>query len=159
MECDIVLTDNEYEKIMVSKIWNNGNWPLRFAIKTMFLDQYLSEEDVKESGLYEVSILAVSPVAAGRKNVSEAVGSCGLADYDIKKYPLLNYEALIDYGIFATLWHKAGDNLEELTAEANKELEIISIMFGFYMDRPENMIGNDGWDFIRGQIGFKKKRK
>ena len=159
MECNIVLTDGEYEKILVSKIWNNGDWPLRLVMKTTYLEEYLSEEDLKETGKYEVSILAVSPRAAGRVNVKKAIDSMGLDDEDIKRIPMVQYEALLDYGVFATLWHNNGDNQEELENEAKEQLKIISIMFGFYMDRPENMIGNDGWDFIRGQIGFGKKRK
>jgi hypothetical protein len=35
--------------------------------------------------------------------------------------------------------------------EARKESQLINMLFGFYMDRPENGIGQDGWGLIAGQ--------
>ena len=35
--------------------------------------------------------------------------------------------------------------------EARKESQIINSLFGFYMDRVENGIGQDGWQLIAGQ--------
>jgi len=154
MKCTRVLYDWDSEKVSVSRQWNNGDWNLRLAMKVVYMEEYLPEDEVEEYGKYEVSILAVSPEAA-KDQLQRALDSMGMDDEDLRNIPLLEYESLLQYGIYATLWHKAGNNIKKLITEANKELPIIQMMFGFYMDRYQNRIGNDGWDFISGNIGFK----
>jgi hypothetical protein len=146
------LTDWDSEKIMISKKLNNGDWDYYLAIKIMYLDSYMTESEVRNVGKYSVELLAVSPAAAGSDNVNKA-----LDGYDgIKITELVKCEALIQYGISACLFDATGNDLNELKAEAFKQADIIPSMFGFYMDRPLNAIGNDGWDFISGNIGWHK---
>ena len=152
MKNNIVIKNDDYDKIMLGKEWHNGDWNLRLATKIMFLENYLSEEELKDSGIYEVSIIAVSPEAAGIENINRAIDSSfGNEQFE---YEYKEYLALIEYGIYATLFHKSGNNVKKLLHEANQELQAISAMFGFYMDNVENRIGNTGWDFISGNIGF-----
>jgi len=155
MRNNIVIRDDSMNKIMLGKQWHNGDWNLRFVTKVTYLEEYLPEEDLKNSGKYEIEILAVSPEAAGQENLKSAMDSQCLDEDQIKLIPYIKYESLIEYGITATLWYKQGNNLKQLLTEANKELQIIGIMFGFYMDKPANRIGNTGWDFISGNIGYK----
>jgi hypothetical protein len=149
-----ILEDGDYQKVLISEVWNNGNFNLRFAVKTMYLEEYLSESELATTGKYEVSILAVSPQAA-KKNIKKAYDSMGMDEEDLKTYKknrLFPYQALLEYGIYATLWTKSGNDQDELEAEATKQLDIIHMLFGFYMDKSENQIGSDGWDFIKGDI-------
>jgi hypothetical protein len=147
---NIVVEDGEYNKVMLGKEWHNGDFKLRLATKITYLEQYTEEEEILRNGKYEVEILAVSPEAA-KENLEKAVESCGYES----KFKYSDYLALIEYGTTATLFGKQGNNLNLLLKEANKELQLIHMLFGFYMDKAENRIGNTGWDFISGNIGFK----
>jgi hypothetical protein len=149
-----ILEDGDYNRISISDTWNNGDFTLRFAVKTTYMEEYLTESELEDTDKYQIEILAVSPQAA-KKSMKKAYDSMGIDADDLaiyKKNRLFPYQALLEYGIYATLWTKSGNDQDDLEAEATKQLDIIHMLFGFYMDRPENQIGSDGWDFIKGDI-------
>ena len=143
----------------VSKRLNNGNWDYWLVINVINWEESLNTREFEELGYkYNVEIQAVSIEAAGEKNLDSALSCCGFSDDQMnvaEQSDLLKVESLSDYGVFATLWNKNGNNIETLMKDAHKEANLINMLFGFYMDREENRIGNDGWDFISGNIGFK----
>jgi len=155
MKNNVVLQNDDTNKIMIGREWHNGDWNLRLATRITYMEEYLSENELKTIGKYHIEILAVSPESAGEKNLKSAYDCIGLDDDQIDKIPLCDYEALISYGVYATLFSKSGNNLKSLIHDANYELQLIHGLFGFYMDRAENRIGNNGWDFISGNIGWK----
>jgi len=65
---------------------------------------------------------------------------------------------IMDYGYSAPL-EIMESNENDFTAWINEMLPRVKMLFGFYMDRPVNRIGNNGWDFINGNIGWSKRRK
>ncbi len=143
----------------VSKKLNNGDWDYWLVINVINWEDTLPTNEFEKLGhKYNVEIQAVSIEAAGEENMNSALSSCGFSDDQMEiaeMSDLLKVEALSGYGVFATLWNKNGNNIEILMKEAHAEVEKINMLFGFYMDRVENRIGNDGWDFISGDIGFK----
>ena len=159
--------DSDYGQLHLSSLHNNGDWNYRLAVRVTNLEEYLTEEELKEAGLYNIEILAVSPQACQKKNVLIAF-ECHGTDEEIKiprldkephslnKIFMRIYESIVEYGIFAMLWKKDGNDLDVLLEEADKESELITSLFGFYMDRPENGIGQTGWDLIAGQSPFNK---
>ena len=118
----------------------------------------MSDEELKETGRYSVEILAVSPEACNNDKVKEAIDDMGLDEFTVGKIPFIEYEAMIEQGLYAPLWNKSGNNLKKLLSEANERLQIIYIMFGFFMDKHVNMIGDTGWDWIAGDIGASMRR-
>jgi len=106
-----------------------------------------------------ISIRAVSPSEASDEAKKDSLFAIGLERMnnkisEIKPFEMANI--LNEYGLGAVLFSDSGDNAEELFKIARKECEKIELIFGFYMDKQLNMIGNTGWDFIKGEIGFKK---
>jgi len=150
-KCTKVLYDNDSQKVMVSGVENYGDFNFRFAVKIMYLEEYMSEDEVKEYGKYDVSLLAVSPESAGEENVNKAFESMGI-DEEYRSNELVQYESLIEYGIFAVLASVHGNNLGKLLSEINNELKMANMLFGFYMDRPQNALGATGWDWIKGDL-------
>lgn len=64
---------------------------------------------------------------------------------------------IFNYGLYAQI-----DNDQVLKTEVQPVLDgianrvqAINGMYGFFMDRPLNRLGNTGWDFLDGHIGFK----
>lgn len=152
--------DGDSQVLWISPKQNNGDWDFYYFMRLQYMDEYLSESEVKEFGKYCVEIHVVSAEAAGEDKVKQAFDSCGMADINVNLSPgaLEEYkaQALMEYGISACLFSKAGNSKSMLLKLAKEELKKMSMLFGFYMDRRCNSIGNTGWDFIAGNIGFNK---
>jgi len=133
----------------------DSDWPVWFILRVEYMDQHMSDDDLKRfGGKYCVSILAVSPDAVSPEEMKSAFDCIGSpmenASNDLK------IEALVSYGIYATLHSEATNNKAASIKAAREQLRgLTSIMFGFAMDRAQNRIGDTGWDFIKGDIGFK----
>lgn len=141
----------DYGGKLVSKKLNNGDFDYWLVIDFVNMIEAVGEKDATEK--YMVSLQAVSPQEAGKEHVKSAIESLGFTP----KTNLDKVLALSEYGVYSILWSKSGNNYKQLLREAHKEAENSTILFGFYMDKQQNRIGNDGWDFIRGDIGFKKQ--
>jgi len=139
----------EYGGKFISKKLNNGDWDYWLVLEVCNLSQYGNDFE----NTYMVNLHAVAPDSV---NVEEIKSACECIGFEYKKDMPTRYivEALESYGIFAQLFSVQGNNIRELMKQAREEAKIIKTLFGFYMDRKSNMIGNDGWDFISGNIGF-----
>jgi hypothetical protein len=142
----------EYGGSWVSKRLNNGDWDYWLVIELINMHNATGDE---EQDKYDVSLYAVSPEAAGEENLNRALDSGGLDDDKLRDNALVQVEALASYGIKALLWRDSGGNARKSLREARRESALVESFFGFCMDRRQNAIGNTGWDFIAGDIGFK----
>jgi hypothetical protein len=95
MRNNITIRDDDYNKTMLGREWNNGDWSLRLATRVTYLEEYCDDKTQK----YQVEIIAVSPEAAGKEHLEQARECCGIDGSETYKY--IDYEVLIDYGIFA----------------------------------------------------------
>jgi hypothetical protein len=118
----------------------------------------LGEEEYKGLGYkYIVSLSAVSPEAAGEENVKKA-----LRDFDVsfeEACDEMKVEALHQYGISSPLKDYYGFNAFKLMKEARKEFQVITMLFGFYMDGYKNRMGHTGWDWIKGDLSLETAQK
>ena len=147
--------DNDSEKSWISRgPMVNSDWPVWFVLRAQYMEEF-SEEFARDVGKYCVEILAVAPDAVSTeemKNAFKYVGwEDGLANTTVEQ----KIDALVSYGTYARLHNGTGNNLSKLLKEARQQLSPMSGLFGFYMDRQQNAIGSTGWDFIKGEIGFK----
>jgi hypothetical protein len=135
----------------VTKKLNNGEFDYWLVVDVINMHQ--ATGDLNQSK-YSVSIQAVSPGQAGKEKIQAALDYCGIDLNTIHKkhHEAILVEALSDYGVYANLRTFSGNNLSKLMKEARKELQVISCLFGFYMDCPENRIGDTGWDMIQGNL-------
>ena len=147
----------EYGKKLITKKLNNGEFDYYLIIDFMNME-YMTGEKKDEIGYkYMVSIQAVKPKHSEEK-LKEVIKCFGYEDEKLSDFnEIALVEMICDYGLMATLWNKTGNNAHELIKEAQKQLEMIESIFGFFMDTPQNYIGNTGWDFIDGRIGFEKQ--
>lgn len=142
----------DYGGKFVSKRLNNGEFDYWLVLDVVNMHEATGDETLDK---YHIAIQAVSPQAAGENNVNKAVSSAGFSDEALEsewaQSDLFKVECLSEYGIFAVLWQASGNNINALLKQARKESAIIESMFGFYMDRPKNRIGQNGWQLIAGQ--------
>lgn len=157
-----LIDDGEYEMQFVSPQFTDCDWPIRFFIRLEYMEEHLSERDLKEfGGKYHCSIVAVSPKAVGKEQIQSAIESCGwdgLPDWEEMK-ELDQCELLLSYGTYAILWQSAGNNKWGLIRQAKAEAKSLPMFIGFKLDRQQNAIGNSGWDFLQGNIGFGQSMK
>jgi hypothetical protein len=130
----------------VSKKLNNGDFDYWLVIDVINMYDVLIDEDQDK---YFVSIQAVSPESVGDEKLNHVLRNMAINDNWDKD--LVQVEALSEYGIYAVLWKKSGNNINQLIKAAHYEANLIEMLFGFYMDRRENRIGQTGWGLIRGQ--------
>ena len=104
---------------------------------------------------YWVSLAVVSPESADPKELQAAINSQGIPANELPGFmadPLFLVECLHSYSTAAYVWQGEGNNLSVLMKEARKEAQLVEMLFGFYMDRPQNMIGSTGWDCVKGDL-------
>lgn len=133
----------------VSKRLNNGEFDYWLVLEVINMWEATGDESGDQ---YAVQLLSVSPEQVKSDDLNRAFESCGLSsgDFDLNN-PLIQVEALAEYGVYATLWSNTGNNIKSLLREAHKQANLSNMLFGFYMDRYQNRIGQTGWDVIRGQ--------
>jgi hypothetical protein len=145
-------------QFMVEKKFNNGEFDYYLIIDFINFEEATGDAMPKK---YNVSISAVAPSQVSKEDMMSAFKSFGYDDpkEQIEMMKKSDEKAvagiLSEYGIKATLFNESGNNAKELIATAKKQIPAIEGMFGFYMDKPENFIGNTGWDFIKGDLGIK----
>lgn len=84
-----------------------------------------------------------------RKSVADT--SC----IDLKAISVLD---VAEYGFSAPFgnWHVMNESdIQAKLDEIDNEIPVYGMMCGFFFDKQANQIGNNGWDFISGNIGFK----
>lgn len=135
-----------YGGMFVSKKYNNGEFDYWLVLE-------VNSEEESGGNYYYVSLYSVSPAEAGEENLKAALESMG-AEHLSKEAltDMLKVDALVSYGVRATLYHVEGSNLRKLMKAARVQAKGAEIMYGFYMDQPQNQLGATGWEFQRGDL-------
>lgn len=141
----------QYGGKWISQKLNNGDWDYFLVLELINWHDTTGEKDKEK---YLVQLFAVSPQAAGEKNLNKAFECCGVEkDNPARQSELAQVECLQSYGVttpVGTQW--TGNNAYKLLKLAKKESIAVQGLFGFYMDTPKNRIGSTGWDLIKGDI-------
>lgn len=131
----------------VSSKQNNGEFDYWFVIELVNMWDATGNE---KQDKYYVTLGAVAPAEVGQKEWDSALSCVGVDDKPVDV--LAQVEILHDYGTYAVLGQWSGSNTRRMLAVARKRARRAEFFFGFYMDRPQNMIGTTGWDAIKGDI-------
>jgi len=139
--------DQQGERLWFSPKLNNGDFDYWLVIEIVDLFDAVGEDE-PEQFLCEVGAVSPQQAEASIRSALECIGmetETELSDEQI-------VYALWSHGTYAPLWHKTGNDEDALKADAEEQLPVLEMMFGFYMDRRVNAIGSTGWDFIKGDI-------
>lgn len=102
------------------------------------------------------------PNSLHQKHLEDVLDMDGytIDDVDLTDTNQVNFllNSIYQYGLSVNVGNEVVKGEHDMDAIANKCANIIptiQILFGFYMDRKWNMIGNDGWDIIQDAINNK----
>jgi len=145
-------------------------WRHPFAIDAegpvwLYVQMYELPEDCRGPHKHKwcASLIAVSPFFATNHSVVDALRSCedsfeeSWQEMDNNSREMAVCEALVDYGVKATLVEKTSTRAKGPFKGCATEAAVANMMFGVYLDRQANAIGNDGWNFLRGDYGYGKQ--
>lgn len=141
----------EHGGCFISPKFNNGEWDYWLVMDVCNLGSITDKG--REYTEYSVTVYAVSPEAAGKSKLEEAIKSMGFERDEVAEWLATDeakVEVLHSYGTEARLWDERGNNLAKLILKAKRDLYTINGMLGFFMDSPQNGIGSTGWDLIAG---------
>lgn len=135
-----------YGGTFVSKKYNNGEFDYWLVIEVN------NTEEEETPGYYYVSLYSVSPAEAGdhMKAALESMGAEHLSEE--AQTEMLKVDALVSHGVRATLYHAEGSNLRKLMHAVKVQAKGAEMLYGFYMDQPQNKLGATGWEFQRGDL-------
>jgi hypothetical protein len=142
--------DGDYDTVYQLDRVIDSDHPTYLFVKLMNLEEYVGDEAETK---YHMSIVASGPEWVSDELIESVKDTIGFGDDDWNN--LSDSEKaleLADYGSAAVLYQNAGDDKQVLLKEAEENLVGVEVMFGFYMDDAQNMIGATGWDFIKGEI-------
>ncbi|MCJ7768020.1 hypothetical protein MUP79_06485, partial [Candidatus Bathyarchaeota archaeon] len=137
-------------QFMVDKKFNNGEFDYYIIINFTNMKEAVGDE---ASSKYMVTVHVVAPSQASKKQIDSAFESLGLEGKDVEKMrkdPKVVAGVLDEYGLLAEVFTEVGDSAKELMDTAKKQVPAITGLFGFYMDKSVNLIGNTGWDALKG---------
>jgi len=135
----------EYGGKFISKKFNNGDFDYYLVLN------FVNTEGLEEiSSKYHLSLDIVAPTEF--EDLNGAMSCVCFSEWGDENNPIHLVDAIHDYSGGVTAWWLEGDNYKELFKEAHKQAMTINGLFGFVMDRAQNRIGSDGWDFIKGDI-------
>jgi hypothetical protein len=150
--------DDDDGMMWVSDEFNHGDWPFRYVVRLMYCEKW-DREWAETQGKYHVSINVASPVAAEARleNVADGMGM------SLEQFKAGAVEcqcvALVQQGFSACLYQEQGNNMKVILQSVRKMLPEIDFMFGAYMDRSQNAIGDTGWDWVKGDFGAASRRR
>jgi hypothetical protein len=134
----------------ITKRLNNGDFDYWLIVSFMNFEEATGEKC--DGNRYVVEIHAVAPSQVPKEEIKRAIESCGREIQEKELSEEMRAELLEEYGISANLKTLYGNNADNLMKEARKDINLVSGLFGFFMDRPENRIGSTGWDIIKGDL-------
>lgn len=141
--------DNDYQFTYQTKVYNNGDFNYRVFINIVDYN--------KAAGVngFFVNVCIAKTVRSLKASQVKDILKCfgidnksNLSDFDVFDY---GYNACI------TKHPSRVETIQEAKNIANsfkENIDIYTRLIGFYLDRPQNMIGDTGWDFLDGNIGL-----
>jgi hypothetical protein len=133
----------DWRELHQSKVYNNGNFDYR-----LFYEIVNYKPACGENG-FSAAVYAVKTPKYLPKEKIKSVKQTMCVDK-------VTCEEIFEYGIYARLEDTPAKTIKDAREKLNELMgkeDQYNTLFGFYMDKQQNQIGNTGWDFIAGNIG------
>lgn len=150
--------DSDRGIMWVSDPINYGDWPFCYVLRLQYTEDH-DQEWAETNGRFHMEVHVASPVAA-KKELVRIAENMGMTLKEFKEGPMESQcMELVNEGISACLYQCTGNNMRKTIRQAKSKVPEIDFMFGFWMDKPVNAIGDTGWDWVKGDIGAASRRR
>lgn len=136
-----------YKQVYQSEVLSNGQFKYRLFVTVLDYEQC---SDLKGFGV-DVEISKTFKALSKEQKKSLIGFGCTdkPSDYDVCDY---GYRAILD-GEKEVI--KGAKKAIAIAEKYMEKADTYKMMLGFYLDKRQNRIGNTGWDFLNGNVGFK----
>jgi len=138
---------------LVSNKQNNGDFDYYLVIETVNMQDATGEKAPDKK--YCVILSAISPDQVEDKVIQRAFECSGFLPKDIKRlkkrkdFDITRIVVLYDYAGGVPCWQASGADDEKLVNSAKEQAQCVVGLFGFYMDKIVNRIGETGWERLK----------
>lgn len=143
------LIDNGDQKVWQSGVLSNGEFNYRLSVQITDIAAATGDDSAEFDVSVYVSKCVDSLTEHQKQQIIDTVGDVNITDNDILEY---GYCARIDNANSVTYNVTKTKALMAKNAFI-KQFHLYESLLGFYLDKPQNRIGNSGWDFLAGVIG------
>lgn len=138
------------ENLETKETFNNGDFDYKMVVDVVNMEEACGDTS---KGNWMVNLSVAKTPNALKKNKKTKEKLNDIANCFSMKVSELTCSDIASYGLRVTTKTIMGNNLEKMIKKVKKEAELVNMLFGFYMDKRQNAIGNTGWDFLDGNIG------
>ena len=110
-----------------------------------FKYKYVIEADYCDGDIYYALYLVPMPESLYKDKLESVLASAGIGVEDCSIYDVYSYGLGILFGSTKT----DGENVNEDTIDA---MPTMNSLRAFYLDKFQNLIGNNGWDYLKEYI-------
>lgn len=136
----------DYGGKWISQVLNNGEFDFWLVRELVNMEDACGNTS---NGKYLCTLSVVSP--SEFKDFDAAFRSCGWEDMTPENLSDKDkVEIIHSYSGGSQEWSDYGSNYKKLFQQCKEEAEQILMLFGFYLDRPHNGLGDSGWDRLKG---------
>lgn len=143
-----IFEGGNFEQTYQSPILNNGDFNYRIYVQLLDMSQVSDMDGFTVDVLVAKTVDSITDEQLHSLADTYDMSEDEVSDWDVCEY---GYKAIID-------GHKGyiefQDEAVEIAAGFIEKLDMYESMLGFYLDNSQNRIGNTGWDFLAGKIGF-----
>lgn len=139
---NFIATENYVNTFYESPVFNNGEFDYKILIEVINLD-----EAIGELGYGVICGVSKLPAFLPVEKVKDIKETFCIEEITVSE--------IFEYGVYAKLGDAHALNMEELEkaiAKFDKQVPLYNSLFGFYMDKYQNRLGNTGWDFLNGKV-------
>lgn len=139
---------NQKEDSCISLVFNNSEFDYQFLVKKIDL-----MEACGENGTLVTFEVSKTPKFTSIEKLND-IKKC----FGFESIEEIVTEDICEYGLCVPIESKTCYSEKEIEDTINafsEQIPTINMMFSFYMDKPVNRIGNNGWDLLDGNIGLK----
>jgi hypothetical protein len=133
--------ENGENQFISKDTFNNGDFDYRLHIHI-----YTKEYDCADFPKKFMGILQVGKTVkyTKKKNLQSIQQSFCTQEVDDSM--------VVEAGYQATIVAMHSNSIQYIKKQFTKKSKVVNMLFGFYMDKPQNRVGNTGWDFLDGKL-------
>lgn len=95
--------------------------------------------------------LYLVPEEISEEHKEDVMTSMGITE-EMWENKNVRVSTIADYGLGVPVWSQSGEDISEISEDADSTAPAIQGLVGFFLDKPINRIGSTGWDVLKDAV-------